>query len=145
MFAAIDKALLYEILRDLIMILIWFFTFAFIYFSKKQSATKTAMVDLDNKLNQKIDQVAHNHSDIIDKVTTSHAARAQGHSERLTQIEEQLRHIPDENDIKALTKTVSDFHGDLREMTGNFQGLKELFQAMDKQISRIDDFLRVQK
>lgn len=78
----------------------------------------------------------------IEKVRDSHESRLQNHSDRLTALEEHLRHMPDGQTIKELTSELQKLHGDFRELNAKFEGFKDVADIMRRQVELMDEYLR---
>lgn len=78
----------------------------------------------------------------IEDVRESHDKRLQTHSERITSMEEHLRHMPDGQTIKELTSQLSALHGDFRELNARFEGFKDVADIMRRQVELMDEYLK---
>lgn len=64
------------------------------------------------------------------------------HGERLVRLEEQLRHLPDDVEIKALTAGVAGLQGDMKGLSAEMKGLSTVAKLMQRQIETMDEWLR---
>ncbi len=78
----------------------------------------------------------------IEKVRDEHEARLQNHSNRVTSIEEQLRHMPDGKTIQDLTKQLQELHGDFKALNARFEGFKDVAKIMRRQVELMDEYLK---
>lgn len=64
------------------------------------------------------------------------------HAERIVRIEEQMRHLPEDSEIKGLTDRVAEIHGDLKAVSAELKGLNNVTKIMQRQVEIMDEWLR---
>jgi archaellum component FlaC len=80
----------------------------------------------------------------INEVKDAADARLDRHEQRLTKMEEHIRHMPSASDFKELSDRLHQFHGDLREVSTEVKNFRELTGMVRRQIELMDEYLRRQ-
>lgn len=70
-----------------------------------------------------------------------HAARLQGHAERLTQLEQAFSSLPAKEDLHKLTLAISDVRGELREIRTSQSGFTDTVRRQETVITRLEQYL----
>ena len=78
----------------------------------------------------------------ISELASATDKRLTTHAERLVKIEEQIRHLPEDSEIKELTANVAELHGDVKALAARFEGFVEVSGIMREQVKMMDQFLR---
>lgn len=78
----------------------------------------------------------------IEAVRSSHEQRLNSHGERITEVEQTVRHLPRDDDLRQLAVQVSDLHGELKGLTSELRGTKDLIEAVRRQTDVMDSYLR---
>lgn len=70
----------------------------------------------------------------IEQLATAMDARMDGHENRITRVEEKLRHAPGHEDLAAVHGRINELSGAIRELTGVMNGVQ-------RSLSRVEDVL----
>lgn len=78
----------------------------------------------------------------IEKLRKDSDERLDSHGERLTAIEQNQKHQPKAEDLTKLSLNIERINGDVKALTANLEGIKDLGDMLRRQVNRIDDFLK---
>ena len=83
---------------------------------------------------------------VADKASTSSlndlSARLQSHDQRLVTMEAAIKHLPTGEQMTALTLTVAELRGDIREVREQVRGVKEAVGGLTRRFDLVDEHLK---
>ena len=78
----------------------------------------------------------------LEELRDDHGERLGCHAQRLTRLESELPHLPTSDAIAELSLRVAEQNGDLKALTAEVRGVKDVGDVLRRQVELIDSWLK---
>lgn len=93
-------------------------------------AIYTYLANRNRVTNERITSLQGSLSSRVDSLRIDMDHRLDGHADRLTRVESDLKHAPTDEDIKRLHSRIDDLAGAMKELGGEFKGANHTLQLI---------------